>query len=134
MGAESHLEFWDSHLQDHLNPSGVSQTTKVCGVWGALWVLGSPMDFGVPQCDFFAPKTRAADPTEEPEAEWEASERERLRDLEERDAFAERLRRRDRDRTRSVLTRPDAKVRGMGGAATPFGGVPGWDMGAPGCV
>ncbi|XP_054374265.1 pre-mRNA-splicing factor ATP-dependent RNA helicase DHX16 [Molothrus ater] len=35
---------------------------------------------------------------EEPEEEWEASERERLRDLRERDAFAERLRRRDRDR------------------------------------
>ncbi|NWZ60431.1 DHX16 helicase, partial [Haliaeetus albicilla] len=46
----------------------------------------------------------------EPEAEWEASERERLRDLEERDAFAERLRRRDRDRTRTVLARPDAKA------------------------
>ncbi|XP_074423658.1 pre-mRNA-splicing factor ATP-dependent RNA helicase DHX16 [Larus michahellis] len=56
------------------------------------------------------PHIPAADPTEEPEAEWEASERERLRDLEERDAFAERLRRRDRDRTRSVLTRPDAKA------------------------
>ncbi|XP_063174951.1 pre-mRNA-splicing factor ATP-dependent RNA helicase DHX16 isoform X7 [Chroicocephalus ridibundus] len=56
------------------------------------------------------PHIPAADPTEEPEAEWEASERERLRDLEERDAFAERLRRRDRDRTRNVLTRPDAKA------------------------
>ncbi|XP_057244979.1 pre-mRNA-splicing factor ATP-dependent RNA helicase DHX16-like, partial [Malurus melanocephalus] len=31
------------------------------------------------------------EPPEEPEEEWEASERERLRDLRERDAFAERL-------------------------------------------
>lgn len=60
------------------------------------------------------PQTRATEPPEEPEAEWEASERERLRDLEERDAFAERLRRRDRDRTRTVLARPDAKVMGGG--------------------
>ncbi|XP_041267813.1 pre-mRNA-splicing factor ATP-dependent RNA helicase DHX16-like, partial [Onychostruthus taczanowskii] len=37
----------------------------------------------------------APEPPEEPEEEWEASERERLRDLRERDAFAERLRRRD---------------------------------------
>ena len=68
---------------------------------------------------------RAPEPSEEPEAEWEASERERLRDLEERDAFAERLRRRDRDRTRNVLTRPDAKV--LGGGWGTFG-VPGWDL------
>ena len=39
---------------------------------------------------------RAPEPSEEPEAEWEASERERLRDLEERDAFAERARREHR--------------------------------------
>uniref|UniRef100_A0A8C3UGP1 RNA helicase n=1 Tax=Catharus ustulatus TaxID=91951 RepID=A0A8C3UGP1_CATUS len=35
------------------------------------------------------PSPRAAEPPEEPEEEWEASERERLRDLRERDAFAE---------------------------------------------
>ena len=86
---------------------------------------------------------RAPEPSEEPEAEWEASERERLRDLEERDAFAERLRRRDRDRTRNVLTRPDAKVLG-GGLGDIWGpwvgfegfvvgiGSPGWDFGVLG--
>uniref|UniRef100_A0A8U7NIS0 RNA helicase n=1 Tax=Corvus moneduloides TaxID=1196302 RepID=A0A8U7NIS0_CORMO len=46
----------------------------------------------------------AAEPREEPEEEWEASERERLRDLQERDAFAERLRRRDRERDRGART------------------------------
>ncbi|KAM4643572.1 LOW QUALITY PROTEIN: pre-mRNA-splicing factor ATP-dependent RNA helicase DHX16-like [Amazona ochrocephala] len=55
-----------------------------------------------------SPPPRAPDPPEEPEAEWEASERERLRIWRNRDAFAERLRRRDRSRT--VLARPDAKA------------------------
>ncbi|KAK2511288.1 hypothetical protein Q9966_016668, partial [Columba livia] len=41
----------------------------------------------------------AEDP-EDPDSDGDASERERLRDLAERDAFAERLRQRDRDRTR----------------------------------
>uniref|UniRef100_A0A672TZX4 RNA helicase n=1 Tax=Strigops habroptila TaxID=2489341 RepID=A0A672TZX4_STRHB len=65
--------------------------------------LGPPLRFtsGVLGCPPPPPGLRTP-PEEEPEAEWEASERERLRDLEERDAFAERLRRRDRSRT--VLT------------------------------
>lgn len=52
-------------------------------------------------------------PTEEKPAsedEWERTERERLQDLEERDAFAERVRQRDKDRTRNVLERSDKKV------------------------
>uniref|UniRef100_A0A452SQB2 RNA helicase n=1 Tax=Ursus americanus TaxID=9643 RepID=A0A452SQB2_URSAM len=50
--------------------------------------------------------------TEKPESEdeWERSERERLQDLEERDAFAERVRQRDKDRTRNVLERSDKKA------------------------
>lgn len=46
----------------------------------------------------------------ESEDEWERTERERLQDLEERDAFAERVRQRDKDRTRNVLERSDKKV------------------------
>ncbi|GAB1301013.1 RNA helicase [Apodemus speciosus] len=52
-------------------------------------------------------------PTEEKPAsedEWEKTERERLQDLEERDAFAERVRQRDKDRTRNVLERSDKKA------------------------
>lgn len=48
----------------------------------------------------------------ESEDEWERTERERLQDLEERDAFAERVRQRDKDRTRNVLERSDKKVQG----------------------
>ncbi|XP_058148873.1 pre-mRNA-splicing factor ATP-dependent RNA helicase DHX16 [Dasypus novemcinctus] len=46
----------------------------------------------------------------ESEEEWERAERERLQDLEERDAFAERVRQRDRERTRNVLERSDKKA------------------------
>lgn len=46
----------------------------------------------------------------ESEDEWERTERERLLDLEERDAFAERVRQRDKDRTRNVLERSDKKA------------------------
>ncbi|KAM4834826.1 pre-mRNA-splicing factor ATP-dependent RNA helicase DHX16 isoform 2-T2 [Thomomys bottae] len=46
----------------------------------------------------------------ESEDEWERTERERLQDLEERDAFAQRVRQRDKDRTRNVLERSDKKV------------------------
>lgn len=44
------------------------------------------------------------------EDEWERTERERLQDLEQRDALAERVRRRDRGGARSVLERPDRKA------------------------
>ncbi|XP_051632340.1 LOW QUALITY PROTEIN: pre-mRNA-splicing factor ATP-dependent RNA helicase DHX16 [Manacus candei] len=58
---------------------------------------------GTPEGDKGGSPKAPGDPEEE---EWEASERERLRDLEERDAFAERLRRRDSARR----TRPDSKA------------------------
>ncbi|XP_067386232.1 pre-mRNA-splicing factor ATP-dependent RNA helicase DHX16 isoform X1 [Emydura macquarii macquarii] len=44
------------------------------------------------------------------EDEWDRSERERLQDLEERDAFAERVKRKDKERTRNVLERSDKKA------------------------
>lgn len=47
---------------------------------------------------------------EEEEEEWEREERERLQDLEERDAFAERVKQKDKDKTRHVLERNDKKV------------------------
>ncbi|XP_036623061.1 pre-mRNA-splicing factor ATP-dependent RNA helicase DHX16 [Trichosurus vulpecula] len=46
----------------------------------------------------------------ESEDEWERTERERLQDLEERDAFAERVRKRDKERTRNILERSDKKA------------------------
>ncbi|XP_023577699.1 putative pre-mRNA-splicing factor ATP-dependent RNA helicase DHX16 isoform X1 [Octodon degus] len=55
-------------------------------------------------------KTQQAEKTPESEDEWERTERERLQDLEERDAFAERVRQRDKDRTRNVLERSDKKA------------------------
>ncbi|KFO25079.1 Putative pre-mRNA-splicing factor ATP-dependent RNA helicase DHX16 [Fukomys damarensis] len=53
---------------------------------------------------------RQAEKTPESEDEWERTERLRLQDLEERDAFAERVRQRDKDRTRNVLERSDKKA------------------------
>uniref|UniRef100_A0A8C2GRB4 RNA helicase n=1 Tax=Cyprinus carpio TaxID=7962 RepID=A0A8C2GRB4_CYPCA len=47
---------------------------------------------------------------EEEEEEWEREERERLQDLEERDAFAERVKQKDKDKTRHVLERNDKKA------------------------
>ncbi len=47
---------------------------------------------------------------EEEEEEWEREERERLQDLEERDAFAERVKLKDKDKTRHILERNDKKV------------------------
>lgn len=68
---------------------------------------------------------------EEPESEdeWERTERERLQDLEERDAFAERVRQRDKDRTRNVLERSDKKVHGRSMFCNPgrcLGQISGW--------
>ena len=48
---------------------------------------------------------------EEEEEEWEKEERERLQDIEERDAFAERVRQKDKDKTRNIAERTDKKVR-----------------------
>uniref|UniRef100_A0A8C1WUM3 Pre-mRNA-splicing factor ATP-dependent RNA helicase DHX16 n=1 Tax=Cyprinus carpio TaxID=7962 RepID=A0A8C1WUM3_CYPCA len=47
---------------------------------------------------------------EEEEEEWEREERERLKDLEERDAFAERVKQKDKDKTRHILERNDKKA------------------------
>ncbi|XP_062978331.1 pre-mRNA-splicing factor ATP-dependent RNA helicase DHX16 [Elgaria multicarinata webbii] len=47
---------------------------------------------------------------EDSEDEWDRSERERLQDLEERDAFAERVKRKDKDKTRNILERSDKKA------------------------
>ncbi|XP_066474343.1 pre-mRNA-splicing factor ATP-dependent RNA helicase DHX16 [Tiliqua scincoides] len=47
---------------------------------------------------------------EDSEDEWDRSERERLQDLEERDAFAERVKRKDKERTRNILERSDKKA------------------------
>uniref|UniRef100_A0AAR2LJC6 RNA helicase n=1 Tax=Pygocentrus nattereri TaxID=42514 RepID=A0AAR2LJC6_PYGNA len=47
---------------------------------------------------------------EEEEEEWEKEERERLQDLEERDAFAERVKQRDKEKTRHILERNDKKA------------------------
>lgn len=47
---------------------------------------------------------------EEDEEEWEREERERIQDLEERDAFAERVKQKDKDKTRHILERNDKKV------------------------
>ncbi|XP_013914342.1 PREDICTED: putative pre-mRNA-splicing factor ATP-dependent RNA helicase DHX16 [Thamnophis sirtalis] len=48
-------------------------------------------------------------PEEDSEDEWDRSERERLQDLEERDAFAERVKRKDKEKTRNILERSDKK-------------------------
>ncbi|XP_072845286.2 pre-mRNA-splicing factor ATP-dependent RNA helicase DHX16 isoform X2 [Pogona vitticeps] len=57
-------------------------------------------------------RKRAASPTEkeDSEDEWDRSERERLQDLEERDAFAERIKRKDKEKTRNILERSDKKA------------------------
>ncbi|XP_067456862.1 pre-mRNA-splicing factor ATP-dependent RNA helicase DHX16 [Thunnus thynnus] len=47
---------------------------------------------------------------EEEEEEWETEERERLQDIEERDAFAERVKLRDKDKTRNIAERTDKKA------------------------
>ncbi|CAM4555072.1 unnamed protein product [Leuciscus chuanchicus] len=47
---------------------------------------------------------------EEDEEEWEREERERIQDLEERDAFAERVKQKDKDKTRHVVERNDKKA------------------------
>ncbi|KAF6729435.1 putative pre-mRNA-splicing factor ATP-dependent RNA helicase DHX16 [Oryzias melastigma] len=47
---------------------------------------------------------------EEEEEEWEKEERERLQDIEERDAFAERVRQKDKDKTRNITERTDKKA------------------------
>lgn len=48
---------------------------------------------------------------DEEEEEWEKEERERLQDIEERDAFAQRVRQKDKEKTRNIAERTDKKVR-----------------------
>uniref|UniRef100_A0A8D0HBU4 Activating signal cointegrator 1 complex subunit 3 n=1 Tax=Sphenodon punctatus TaxID=8508 RepID=A0A8D0HBU4_SPHPU len=58
-----------------------------------------------------AEQGRASPPSgQDSEDEWERSEQERLQDLEERDAFAERVKRKDKERTRNILERSDKKA------------------------
>ncbi|XP_030013911.1 pre-mRNA-splicing factor ATP-dependent RNA helicase DHX16 [Sphaeramia orbicularis] len=47
---------------------------------------------------------------DEEEEEWEKEERERLLDIEERDKFAERVRQKDKDKTRNIAERTDKKA------------------------
>uniref|UniRef100_UPI003AADC07F pre-mRNA-splicing factor ATP-dependent RNA helicase DHX16 isoform X2 n=1 Tax=Centroberyx gerrardi TaxID=166262 RepID=UPI003AADC07F len=47
---------------------------------------------------------------EEEEDEWEREERERLQDIEERDAFAERVKQKDKEKTRNITERTDKKA------------------------
>ncbi|XP_030053244.1 pre-mRNA-splicing factor ATP-dependent RNA helicase DHX16 [Microcaecilia unicolor] len=54
--------------------------------------------------------TKASSPQNDSEDEWEQAELERLRDLEERDAFAERVKQKDKERTRNIVERSDRKA------------------------
>nr|XP_023658428.1 pre-mRNA-splicing factor ATP-dependent RNA helicase DHX16 isoform X1 [Paramormyrops kingsleyae] len=56
------------------------------------------------------PGKKEEEEEEEEEEEWEKEERERLQDLEERDAFAERVKLKDKDKTRHILERNDKKA------------------------
>lgn len=55
-------------------------------------------------------EAKKAQKEDDEEEEWEKEERERLQDLEERDAFAERVKQKDKDKTRHILERNDKKV------------------------
>lgn len=61
-------------------------------------------------CSPWCRKPAASPKKEDSEDEWDRSERERLQDLEERDAFAERIKRKDKEKTRNILERSDKKV------------------------
>lgn len=49
-------------------------------------------------------------PNESDSDEWEKEEEERRKDLQERDAFADRLKQRDKEKTRSIMERSDKKA------------------------
>lgn len=55
-------------------------------------------------------EAKKAQKEDDEEEEWEKEERERLQDLEERDAFAERVKQKDKEKTRHILERNDKKV------------------------
>ena len=48
--------------------------------------------------------------TEDSEDEYDQMENERLRDLEERDAFAGRLKTKDKEKTRQIVSKTEKKV------------------------
>ncbi|XP_060800257.1 pre-mRNA-splicing factor ATP-dependent RNA helicase DHX16 [Neoarius graeffei] len=58
----------------------------------------------------FLHEAKKAQKDDDEEEEWEKEERERLQDLEERDAFAERVKQRDKEKTRHILERNDKKA------------------------
>lgn len=58
----------------------------------------------------FSHDIRKALKEDDEEEEWEKEERERLQDLEERDAFAERVKLKDKEKTRHILERNDKKA------------------------
>lgn len=47
---------------------------------------------------------------EEEEEEWEKEERERQQDIKARDEFAQRVREKDKEKTRNIAERTDKKV------------------------
>lgn len=59
-------------------------------------------------------KSQTKEQMEEQEEEWEREERERQEDLKERDAFAERVKAKDKQNTRTIMERTDKKVPFLG--------------------
>ncbi|XP_062395625.1 pre-mRNA-splicing factor ATP-dependent RNA helicase DHX16 [Sardina pilchardus] len=55
-------------------------------------------------------KAQKKEDEEDQEEDWEKEERERQQDLEERDAFAERVKLKDKQKTRSIMERTDKKA------------------------
>ncbi|XP_063055878.1 pre-mRNA-splicing factor ATP-dependent RNA helicase DHX16 [Engraulis encrasicolus] len=55
-------------------------------------------------------KSQTKERMEEQEEEWEREERERQEDLKERDAFAERVKAKDKQNTRTIMERTDKKA------------------------
>uniref|UniRef100_A0A673A1D4 Pre-mRNA-splicing factor ATP-dependent RNA helicase DHX16 n=1 Tax=Sphaeramia orbicularis TaxID=375764 RepID=A0A673A1D4_9TELE len=58
----------------------------------------------------FCRENKSVKKEDEEEEEWEKEERERLLDIEERDKFAERVRQKDKDKTRNIAERTDKKA------------------------
>ena len=56
-------------------------------------------------------QSRMSQDRDESEDEYEQMEEARLRDLEERDAFADRLKGKDKEKTRQVMSKTEKKVR-----------------------
>lgn len=73
-------------------------------------MLGNPIFYFLHTSKSSSSDRKQAPKEENEEEEWEKEERERLQDLEERDAFAERVKQRDKEKTRHILERSDKKV------------------------